>query len=177
VFSWFSSQKRASKPANGGQRKLYIPESLYKKMISHCQEERPLEACGILTGEGGHVLAAYGTDNQHRSPRIYQVDERQLVQVFKELQRDKQDLIAIYHSHVQTEPFPSRTDIEQVTWPEAFYVIVSLATERPQVRAWRIVDRHVTEHAIIVQPDTPGAWYDLRRAVQASELDRRTDIQ
>jgi proteasome lid subunit RPN8/RPN11 len=166
VFSLFGKKKNTAGPAQEEQRKLYIPEALYRRMINHCQEEKPLEACGLLVGEGGDVLAAYATDNQHRSPVIYKVDDQQLLQVFQSLRTSKQEIIGIYHSHVRTAAEPSRTDIEQATWPESFYVIVSLATRRSQVRAWRIIDRQVTEHEVVVVKEVSGAWHDLRKAVR-----------
>jgi len=136
-------------------------------MINHCQEERPLEACGLMVGAVDQVVAAYATDNQHRSPVVYKVDDRQLLQVFREIRDDKHEIIAIYHSHVNTEAFPSRTDIDQATWPEAYYLIVSLAHRIPKVRAWRLVDGQSTEHQVVVSPVATGAWKDLRRAAQA----------
>ena len=35
---------------------------------------------------------------------------------------------------------PSRTDMELATWPEAAYVIVSLKSDPPEIRAWRLVE-------------------------------------
>lgn len=164
-------------PEGDGQRKLYIPELLYRRMINQCQEEKPLEACGLLVGVGGEVVSAYATDNEHRSPVIYKVDDRQLLQVFRDIRSEKQEIIGIYHSHVRTEPIPSRTDIDQATWPEAFYVIVGLAHKRPQVRAWRIVDGQVTEHQVVIRKEAPGTWHDLRQAVQAkTDPPMRSDI-
>jgi hypothetical protein len=34
---------------------------------------------------------------------------------------------------------PSRTDMDLAFWPEAAYVIVSLASDPPDIRAWRLV--------------------------------------
>ncbi len=176
MFWWFRRRRR-SHPQFLGRRKLYIPESLYRRMINHCLEEKPLEACGLMTGGGGQVMAAYATDNEERSPIVYKVDDRQLAEVFFDAQAKKQEIIGIYHSHVRTPPIPSKTDIERATWPEAFYVIVSLAGKRPQVRAWRIVDRVVTEHPVVVQRGMTGAWHDLRQVVRgATESARRSDI-
>lgn len=156
--------------------RLHIPENLYRRMISHCQEEKPLEACGILVGVGGQVESAYATDNAYNSPVVYKVDDHQLLQVFQALRTDKHEIIGIYHSHVRTPPLPSRTDIEQATWPEAFYLIVSLAGERPEVRAWRIVDRQVTEHQVIIRKEIDGRWHDLRKVVRQGPADQEKGI-
>ena len=47
---------------------------------------------------------------------------------------------------------PSPTDVGAATYPDALYILVSLAedeadaaTERPSVRAWRIVDKAIHE--------------------------------
>ena len=178
MFAWFGKKGRAGEPSMAARRKLYIPETLYRKMINHCYEERPLEACGLLGGVSGHVESGYATDNAYRSPKVYKVDDRQLVQAFQEIQGARQEIIGIYHSHVETEPIPSQTDIEQATFPEAFYLIVSLKHRRPLVRAWRIVDRQVTEHQVVVVPAGGSAWRDLRDAVRATtEPAPRTDIR
>lgn len=176
MFALFGRKKRTTKLAVDGQRKLYIPELLYRKMVNHCREERPLEACGLLTGVGDQVVAAYATDNEYRSPVLYKVDDRQLLKVVGEAHNQKQEIVAIYHSHIRSAPIPSQTDIKQATWPEAFYLIVSLAHRMPQVRAWRIVDQQVTEHPVVIQRGTSGDWHDLRQAVQATEQLRQRDI-
>lgn len=171
MFPWFGKKKRVHGFRGSGVRKLIIPETLYRRMINHCLEERPLEACGLLAGVGNQAVSGYATDNVHRSPVLYQVDEGQLLQVFRETEDEKQEVIVIYHSHIEKEAVPSRTDIAQATFPEAFYVIVTLAHRRPQVRAWRIVDGQVTEHPVVVQAGADGQWHDLRRAVKAAATD------
>lgn len=167
MFSWFKRSRSGAGAQTGSRRRLCIPETLYRRMIGHCLEEKPLEACGLLVGAVDQVVAAYATDNEHRSAVIYKVDDHQLLQVFQELRVDRHEIIGIYHSHVRTAAVPSRTDIEQATWPEAYYVIVSLANQHPSVRAWRIVDHQVSEYPVVVVKGGPGQWRDLRRAVKA----------
>jgi proteasome lid subunit RPN8/RPN11 len=58
--------------------------------------------------------------------------------------RDRRDG-AIYHSHTRSAPEPSQTDINLAFYPDALYVIVGVAGEEADVRAWRIVDRQVSE--------------------------------
>jgi [CysO sulfur-carrier protein]-S-L-cysteine hydrolase len=175
VFSLFGKKKRLAPSVVAG-RKLYIPEELYRKMINHCREEVPLEACGLLVGEGGQVVGGYATDNELRSPVVYQVDQRQHTRAYFDARDRGHEVIAIYHSHVRTAPAPSGRDIVGANWPECFYVIVSLAQSQAQVRAWRIVDGQVTEHQVVVQYGRTGPWADLRKAVEAVEPPPGSDI-
>lgn len=166
MFGWFRRRKGAGRGEPLPRRRLLIPENLYRRMINHCLEERPLEACGLLVGFAGEVTAGYATDNQHRSPVLYKVDDLQLLAVAQEAQKQGQEIIAIYHSHVASDPVPSRTDIQQANWPEAFYLIISLKGKRPRARVWRIVDQQVTEHTLVIVRYKDGTWHDLRKAVR-----------
>jgi proteasome lid subunit RPN8/RPN11 len=55
------------------------------------------------------------------------------------------ELGAIYHSHTRSEPYPSQTDINLAVYPEALYVIVGLAGDDPDVRAFEIRDGQVSD--------------------------------
>ncbi len=51
----------------------------------------------------------------------------------------------IVHSHVMSPALPSDTDVGLAAYPDALYLICSLANEEPQVRAWSIQDGSVAE--------------------------------
>ena len=58
----------------------------------------------------------------------------------------------IVHSHTHTPGVPSPTDIGLAFYPDALYLLVSLADDQadagsgsPSVRAWRILDGQVHE--------------------------------
>jgi proteasome lid subunit RPN8/RPN11 len=55
----------------------------------------------------------------------------------------------IVHSHVRSPAVPSPTDIGLALYPDALYLLLSLADE-PPLRAWRIVDGAVHEVALEV---------------------------
>ena len=58
--------------------------------------------------------------------------------------------MAVYHSHPRSPAEPSQTDINIAMYPHWLYLIVSLAGEQPEVRAWRIVDGQVDEEELEV---------------------------
>jgi proteasome lid subunit RPN8/RPN11 len=56
------------------------------------------------------------------------------------------DLVGIFHSHTFTEAFPSRTDVELAGYPDATYLILSLADpDAPALRGFSIREGKVSE--------------------------------
>jgi hypothetical protein len=49
---------------------------------------------------------------------------------------------------VSSPAYPSRTDAEQAFWPDATYVIVSLAGGGADIKGYRIADMAVTEQPL-----------------------------
>jgi proteasome lid subunit RPN8/RPN11 len=61
------------------------------------------------------------------------------------------DLVGIFHSHTFSEAYPSKTDVELAQYPDAAYLILSLADlDEPQLRAFSIRDGQVTELAVAI---------------------------
>jgi proteasome lid subunit RPN8/RPN11 len=93
--------------------------------------------------------------NAAGSPTFYEFDSGELLQLYKEMDRNDEVPVVIYHSHTATEAYPSRTDIGLASEPEAHYVLVSTAehgnSEGPvEFRSYRIVDGEVTEEEVSV---------------------------
>ena len=64
-----------------------------------------------------------------------------------------EEIVVIYHSHTETEAFPSRTDIAYAGEPGAHYVLVSSRKEiAPAIefRSYRIIDGVVTEEEVSI---------------------------
>lgn len=117
---------------------IKIPKSIYQAIIEHARKEAPLECCGILGGRDGTVEKAFDLSNTEKSPTRYSMSPQEQVRVFDEMDRESLDMVAIYHSHTHTIPFPSETDVKLAFYPEVASVIISLEEETPVVKAFRI---------------------------------------
>jgi len=95
--------------------------------------------------------------NPLASPYRYAIDPDDLLRLTVETDDADEVFWAIVHSHVRSPAVPSPTDVGAATYPDALYILVSLAedeadaaTERPSVRAWRIVDKAIHEVEVSV---------------------------
>ena len=118
---------------------VVLPRALADEMIAHARSELPNESCGIFGGTlDGELRSFHPARNADASPYRYSVDANDLLRIALEIDEADDDVAAIYHSHTMSQATPSRTDMELATWPEAAYIIVSLASDPPSIRAWRL---------------------------------------
>jgi [CysO sulfur-carrier protein]-S-L-cysteine hydrolase len=122
------------------------------EMVAHAREEAPNECCGLVAASDGDAVRVYRAANAERSPVKYVVDPRDQIRIQNDIDDNGWDLGAIYHSHTRTEAYPSQTDINLArNWPDPLYLIVGVAGDDPDVRAYRIVDGQVSEAALEVR--------------------------
>ncbi|HXZ25913.1 MAG TPA: M67 family metallopeptidase [Nitrospiria bacterium] len=126
---------------------LSIPKPIFEELLAHARDEAPREACGILAGRNGSVTHIYRVKNGDPNPEIrYLMDNREQLWVQKNMRHNSLELTAIYHSHPKSEAYPSATDVKLAFYPEAAYLLVSLADPaRPVARAFRITNSVVRE--------------------------------
>jgi len=131
---------------------MFILEKSYAdEMIAHAREEVPNEACGLLAGVNWKVTKLYRCRSAEKSPYRYFVDAKEQLQALREMDEKGWELLGIYHSHIHTEAYPSRTDVELAFYPDALHFIVSLADwEQPVIRAFRIVDGRISEEELLI---------------------------
>jgi proteasome lid subunit RPN8/RPN11 len=130
-----------------------IDRHSYDILVAHARAEYSNEAVALLAGRDGTVEKVYTLPNAEESPTFYVLDPKLLLKVMKEIEDAGMDLVGIFHSHTFTEAYPSRTDVERAGYPEASYLILSLADlDAPVLRAFRIRDRQVAEEEIRVIP-------------------------
>ena len=115
-----------------------ISRRLAEEMIEHCRDGRPYEACGIVGVEDGRVVKVFRMTNASASPVRYSLEPREQLAVYNSLDDQGWELGGVFHSHTHTEAYPSPTDVRLAS-EDVPYIIVSLASEPPSVRAFRII--------------------------------------
>jgi [CysO sulfur-carrier protein]-S-L-cysteine hydrolase len=124
---------------------MRISAELYDQMVAHARAEAPNECCGMIASRDGEAVRVYQARNAAASPLKYELDPAEQLRIQNEIDEAALDLGAIYHSHTRSEPYPSQTDINLAFYPQSLYVIVGLASEPPDVRAFTIRDGQVQE--------------------------------
>jgi proteasome lid subunit RPN8/RPN11 len=138
-----------------------LPQYLHDTIIAHAKTESPNECCGLLAGRGGIATVCYPIENlpsdagelvdlelpPERHLR-YVMDPQGQLLAFKEMRLEGTELLAIYHSHPHTPAYPSGTDV-RLAFSDVHYLIVSLASHIPTVRAFLIRDGKVSEETIV----------------------------
>jgi [CysO sulfur-carrier protein]-S-L-cysteine hydrolase len=133
---------------------LTISRALYDQIVAHARKDHPDEACGVLAGpEGSDTPSRFiPMLNAARSPTFYEFDPAEQFRVWREMDRNDEEPVVIYHSHTATEAYPSRTDIAYANEPQAHYVLVSTRDEldTPEFRSYRITEGQVAEEQVSV---------------------------
>ena len=131
---------------------MKIPRSIYDEMLEHAREEAPNECCGIIGGKDGEATTLYRATNAERSPLRYTLDPNDLFRItFREIPEHDEEMLAIYHSHTASPAYPSQTDINLATYPDAIYLILSLADGETPLRGFRIDGEKVSEVDLSVE--------------------------
>jgi proteasome lid subunit RPN8/RPN11 len=84
--------------------------------------------------------------NVDKSAYSYFMDPRDQLRVVRDSRSDGLSLLAIYHSHIASEAYPSARDRALAFYPDLDYIIISLANlRRPVMRIFRIRSGEVVE--------------------------------
>jgi proteasome lid subunit RPN8/RPN11 len=104
------------------------------------------------------VLKLYRMRNSEQSPYRYNIDPRDLVKAYREIDDNGWLVLGIYHSHTGSPAYPSPTDVRlaefppgsgEPAYPEALYYVVSVANrEQPELRAFHIERGTVREEPL-----------------------------
>lgn len=124
---------------------MRIPRSTYEELLAHAREDAPNECCGLIGGSDGAAATVYRARNAEASPLRYNLDPKDQFRIMTEMEERGEDLVGIYHSHTKSPAYPSQTDINLATYPDAVYLIASLKEGEEPLRGFHIRDGQVSE--------------------------------
>ena len=145
--------------AHPGPASARLPAALVETIVAHARSEYPNEACGLVIGDrvaadGGTALRFIPARNAAASPYRYEIDSDDLLRLTIATDDADEVFWAIVHSHVRSPAYPSPTDVGLAFYPDALYLLVSLAAPEPALGAFRIVDG--TIHPVELVVPAPG---------------------
>ncbi|HEV2592388.1 MAG TPA: M67 family metallopeptidase [Gaiellaceae bacterium] len=119
---------------------MVIAPDLRAELRAHAADEAPNECCGVIVLRDGVAERYVRGRNALASPYRYELEIDPDVWFLE----DEGYELAVFHSHPETEPRPSRTDRERAgLWSGRPFVIYGLKLD--ELRAWRISRDDVAE--------------------------------
>ena len=135
---------------------LQVPQSMVNEILAQARAEYPNEACGVIIGRNGIAERLKPMFNAAASPTFYEFDPKDLLALYREVDDNDEEIIVIYHSHTETEAYPSRTDISYAVFCLKKKILVSTREEiapATEFRSYRIIDGAVTEEPVEIIAD------------------------
>ena len=112
---------------------MVIPREIRAELVAHAADEAPNECCGLIVLRDGVAERYVRGVNALASPYRYELEIDPAVWFLE----DEGYELAVFHSHPETEPIPSRTDKERAgLWAGRPFLIYGLKLD--VLRAWRI---------------------------------------
>lgn len=131
---------------------IHLPRKIVNQILMHAQSASKEEICGFISQKAGEVLSCYPIQNSAKDPvHFFQMNAKAQIDAMRAMRENGEELFAIYHSHPESEAYPSATDIQDSQYPEANYLIVSLGTKGVlDLRAYRLHKGEVEPLGIII---------------------------
>lgn len=127
---------------------MKIDRGMLDEIVAHALRDAPDECCGLVVGRDGTASSARALENLAASPFRFDIDGRELI-AFAFADEGEDELIAIYHSHTRSAPYPSQTDVNFAAgWPGVEWLIVGIPKAKdaePEVRSYLIDDGTISE--------------------------------
>lgn len=121
--------------------KLLVPRATVDEMIAQARAELPNECVGLLMGTvDGVVTRRYPLVNVLADPKRFESEPRSMFEAEKARRAEGLEILAVYHSHPTSRAVPSKHDLANRYSDEVLTLIISLETEPPEVKVWRLFE-------------------------------------
>ena len=112
---------------------MVIPAAIREELVAHASEDAPNECCGLIVFKGDTAERYVRGRNRLASPYRYELDIDPEIWFLE----DEGYELAVFHSHPETQPIPSKTDLElSGLWGGRTFLIYGVKFD--DLRAWKI---------------------------------------
>ena len=115
------------------QKKILLPKVFRQSLEQHANVQSPLEACAILFGTSNdktwETTDIFLTENIDKSEVNFTISNKQLMEGYTIAEDKGLDIVGIFHSHPNSQPSPSNTDIKFMKGNPVPWIIYSGITK------------------------------------------------
>ncbi len=135
---------------------LYMTKSDYEKILAHCREGLPNEACGLIAGtkdgDKKEIKKVYLLTNVDQSNEHFSMDPKEQLAAVKDMRANGYELLGNFHSHPESPSRPSEEDKRLAYDSKVNYLILSLMEEDYPVFNAFLIDenKNVTKEEFII---------------------------
>lgn len=116
---------------------IRLPPELRRRILEHSLSRPHEETCGLIGGLEGRPATYYPiTNDADDRARRFLMDAEEQVAAMRNMREAGETLLGIVHSHPDAPPVPSAVDLELASYPDVIYVIASLESPVPSLRAF-----------------------------------------
>ncbi len=132
---------------------LELPRPLVNKILAHAQQNPSMEVCGLIGNDATGKKDYYTVENISADPSCrFLMDAPQQINAMKKMRDRQQQLFAIVHSHPTASAEPSQLDIDENSYKNVFYIIISLNTKGVlEMRAYTQTEDAMQEVELILE--------------------------
>jgi len=91
-------------------QKIKLSQTDKKILAEFSENQKPNESCALLFGKNTTVMDLFLTENIEKSPVNFTISNEQLIEGYRITEEKKMEVIGIFHSHPDSEAYPSNTD-------------------------------------------------------------------
>jgi len=91
-------------------QKIKLSQTDKKILAEFSENQKPNESCALLLGKNTTVMDLFLTENIEKSPVNFTISNEQLIEGYSIAEEKEMEIIGIFHSHPDSEAYPSNTD-------------------------------------------------------------------
>jgi proteasome lid subunit RPN8/RPN11 len=127
-----------------------LPRAIVNQLLHLAQKSPEEEICGLISRDSRGFRQCYPVPNRAEDKKhLFALDPAKQIDAMRRMRERGEELAGIYHSHPESPPIPSRTDLAQNEYPGLLYLIISLGTKGVlEMRGFRLRGQEVEEIAV-----------------------------